>query len=285
MRFLLQFVAVFVAWAVGGTLATAVEGRWALQLVLSLAAAALALGTYAWVVRRTEHRPPPDLPRTGAGRALARGTAGGMLWFVAVIGVVAALGSYRVEGWGSVTTAFALLGLAVGAAAAEEVVFRGVLLRHLEARAGTWVALVVTAVLFGAVHLTNPAATTWGVTALTIEAGLSLGAAYVATRSLWLPVGLHLGWNFAMSGVFGTELSGNDTPTGLLDGVTSGPILLSGGAFGPEASLVAVASGIVLTIVLMRVAYRRGHVVPLPRRSDQGSDQGSSHATPATVAP
>lgn len=284
MRFLLQFVAVFVAWAVGGALATAVEGRWALQLVLGLAAAALALGTYAWVVRRTEHRPPPDLPRAGAGRSLARGTAGGVLWFAAVIGVIAALGAYRVEGWGSVTSMFALLGLAAAASATEEVVFRGVLLRHLEARAGTWVALVVTAVLFGAMHLTNPAATTWGATAIAIEAGLALGAAYVATRSLWLPVGLHLGWNFAAGGVFGTEVSGNDTATGLLDSVTSGPTLLSGGAFGPEASLVAVASGAVLTVVLMRVAYRRGRVVPLRRRSARPEDRTSEGVRPATVS-
>ena len=283
MRFLLQLVAVVAAWFVGGGIAFAVRDRWALAVAAGLAAAALALGAYAWVVRRTEHRPPADLPRSAALRTLARGTAGGVLWFAAVIGVVAALGAYRVEGWGSVTSAFALLAAAAAASATEEVVFRGVLLRHLEARAGTWVALVVTAVLFGAMHLVNPAATTWGAIAIAIEAGLALGAAYVATRSLWLPVGLHLGWNFAAGGVFGTEVSGNDTATGLLDGATSGPVLLSGGAFGPEASLVAVATGVVLTVVLVRVAYRRGHVVPL-RRSARPSDRAAAGAPTTSVS-
>ncbi|MBO3095887.1 CPBP family intramembrane glutamic endopeptidase [Cellulomonas dongxiuzhuiae] len=286
MRFLGQLLAVVAAWAIGGTLATAVADQWTLQLVLGLAAAALALGTYAWVVRRTERRSPVDLPLTGAIRPLVRGTAGGMLLFVAVIGIIAALGAYRVEGWGSVTTALALLGLAAAASATEEVVFRGVLLRHLESRTGTWGALAVTSVLFGAVHLTNPAATAWGATAITIEAGLMLGAAYVATRSLWLPIGLHMGWNFAAAGIFGTEVSGNDTATGLLDGVTSGPTLLSGGAFGPEASIVAVTAGLVLTIVLMRVAHRRGHIVPLPRRADRRTADRvtTDQAAPTTLS-
>ena len=93
-----------------------------------------------------------------------------------------------------------------------------------------------------------------------------LGAAYAATRRLWLPIGLHIGWNFAAGGVFGVTVSGTGASTGLLRGVTSGLVVLSGGAFGPEASLFAVLAGLVMTIAFLVLAHRRGRLVARPRR-------------------
>jgi membrane protease YdiL (CAAX protease family) len=92
-----------------------------------------------------------------------------------------------------------------------------------------------------------------------------LAAAYAATRSLWLPIGLHFGWNFAESGIFGTEVSGNGDTHGLLDASTSGAELITGGEFGPEASVYATLSGALLTVVFLWLARRRGHIVPRRR--------------------
>ncbi len=253
--------------ALGSAAVRAVDGSWALTLAVGVAAAALMVLVYGWVVRRTERRNPLEVGRAGAAGALARGTGLGVLVFAAVIGTIALAGGYRVEGWGSVTVAVGLVGFTAAAVAAEELLFRGVLQRHLEQRVGTWAALGVTAVLFGAMHLVNPNATIWGAVAIAIEAGGMLGAAYVATRTLWLPIGLHLGWNLAVAGIFGTQVSGNDTPQGLLDGATSGATLLSGGAFGPEASIVAVIACSAVTVALLRLAQRRGHIVPARRRA------------------
>lgn len=69
------------------------------------------------------------------------------------------------------------------------------------------------------------------------DAAPFLAIAYTATRSLWLPIGLHFAWNFTESGVFGTAVSGADGEHGLLRTVLSGPEVLTGGTFGPEASL------------------------------------------------
>ncbi|WP_136520608.1 CPBP family intramembrane glutamic endopeptidase [Cellulomonas telluris] len=286
MRLLAQLGAVGLATAVGSAAVMAVDGRWLPTLVLGIAAAALALVVYRWVVARTEHRPVVEVAPTGAAGATARGVALGALVFTAVIATVAVLGGYRVEGPGSATTALGLVGFMTVAAVTEELLFRGVLFRVVEERAGTWGALVLTAVLFGAVHLTNPGASLWGGTAVAIEAGAMLAAAYAATRTLWLPIGIHLGWNLVASGVFGTEVSGNGTPQGLLDGATSGPVLLSGGAFGPEASLPAVLAGVALTVVFLRLAHRRGRLVPRrARRSTPGATDGATAAgaPPATV--
>lgn len=269
MRLLKQLGTVFVVAFVGGQAVAAVDGSWLLTLLLGTAAAALAVVAYRWVVRRTEHRPPTELARDGAASATARGLLLGVLMFGSVIACIALTGGYRVDGWGSATVAVGFLGFTAAAAVTEELLFRGVLFRLLEERAGTAGALLATSVLFGAVHLTNPHATIWGAVAIAVEAGAMLGAAYAATRTLWLPIGLHFGWNFAAAGIFGTEVSGNDTPQGLLEGVTSGPLLLSGGAFGPEGSLFAVLAGAALAVVFLRVAHRRGRIVPARRRADR----------------
>jgi len=255
--------------AVAGKLVlAAVGGSWLLTLVLGVATAVLALLAYVWVVRRTEHRDPVEVALRGARSAVGRGVGIGVVMFLAVIASITLAGGYHVDGWGSVGVTLGLVGVTALAAVTEELVFRGILFRVLERRTGTWLALAVTSAMFGALHLLNPDATLWGAVAIAVEAGGVLGAAYVATRSLWLPIGIHFGWNFAVAGIFGTVVSGSATPQGLLLGSTSGPVLLSGGAFGPEASLSAVVAGLVMTAVFLRLAHRRGRLVPMRRRAE-----------------
>lgn len=265
MRLVKQLVVVVIASLVGSAVVAATHGRWWLTLLVGPAAAALSLAAYVWVVRRTEQREVTEVARRGAVRALTRGLVAGSLLFAGVIGVIALGGGYRVAGTGSLTAAAGLLGLLTAAAVAEEVIFRGVLLRVLESRLGTLGALGLTSTVFGALHLVNPGATLWGAVAVAAEGGLMLGAAYAATRTLWLPIGLHVGWNVTAAGVFGAEVSGSGVAQGLLHGVTSGPALLTGGAFGPEGSVVAVAAGLALTVVLLRLAHVRGRLVPRRR--------------------
>lgn len=283
MRLVKQLGAVAGVAVAGSAAVHAVQGSWPLAVAVGGAAAALMMLTYRWVVRRTEQRAVVELGPAAAARDVGRGFAGAMLLVAVVIGVIALLGGYRVDGWGSPAAAASFLGLTLAAVAAEELVFRGVLQRHLEHRAGTWIALAVTGLLFGAIHLVNPDATLWGALAIAVEAGGLLGAAYVATRTLWLPIGLHLGWNLGVGGVFSTVVSGADTPPGLLDGVTSGHVLLSGGAFGPEASIVAVLACSLGTVVLLRLARRRGHIVPRPRRAARPGDRPDDGARDRTA--
>lgn len=265
MRVLKQFGTVVVVAVVGSVGVGAAEQSWLLALVVGVVAAASVLLAYRWVVGRTEDRAVAETARVGALSAVTRGLAIGVAMFVLVIACLAAVGGYRVEGWGSLTAAAGFAGVTAIAVVAEELVFRGILFRVLEERAGTWISLVVTGLVFGAVHLVNPEATAWGALAIAVQAGFMLAAAYAATRTLWLPIGLHFGWNFAAAGIFGTEVSGSGAPQGVLAGTTSGPVLLSGGTFGPEGSVFAVAAGAVLTAVFLVLAHRRGRVVPRRR--------------------
>jgi hypothetical protein len=206
--------------------------------------------------------------RDGAAGAIVRGTLLGVALFGAVILNIAFLGGYEVRGLGSVPGAVGLFGFMAAAAVTEELLYRGVLFRIVEEWTGTWIALVSTSVLFGLAHLFNPNATWWGVLAIAIEAGGLLTAAYVATRRLWVPIGLHFGWNFAAGGIFSTEVSGSGTPQGLLDAVMSGPVAITGGDFGPEGSLYSVLFCVLAAIAFLWLARRRGHLVPR-RRADR----------------
>ncbi|WP_395243165.1 CPBP family intramembrane glutamic endopeptidase [Agromyces sp. MMS24-K17] len=235
-------------------------------LVMGPAMGVFVLWLYARFVGRVERRPVVELARPRV-RRLIIGALGGLALAAVTIGVIAMLGGYRITGAGTMAGALTIVGMMCAIAVAEEVLFRGVILQLLERATGTWIALAGSAVLFGLVHLLNPGATPWGAVAVAVEAGLMLGAAFVATRSLWLPIGLHLGWNVALVALFGSVSSGSDAQGSLVDAVTQGPVWLTGGAFGPEASLVAILACSAVTAGLLVWAQRNGRIVPRPRRT------------------
>ncbi|HLY58589.1 MAG TPA: CPBP family intramembrane glutamic endopeptidase, partial [Stellaceae bacterium] len=139
----------------------------------------------------------------------------------------------------------------------EELIFRGVLFRIVEEGCGTLAALAVSAAVFGGLHAWNPGASIASGTAIALEAGILFGLAYAGSRTLWLPIGLHFGWNFAEGGIFGGAISGFPAE-GLLDVKLSGPDILTGGAFGPEASLVTLAVCLATSLILLLAIVRHG---------------------------
>ena len=270
MRVVWQLVAVLTIALIGNQAVAAGQGNPWLTVGLGVLTAALGVLGYRWVVRRTERRPVTEVARQGAVAAGARGVLIGLALFGAVMLNIASAARYEINGLGSVTGAVTLFGVMTAAAVSEELLFRGILFRIIEERAGSWIALALSGLLFGLLHLANPDATLWGAIAIAIEAGGMLAAAYVATRKLWLPIGLHFGWNFAESGIFSTRISGTNTHQGLLDSTLSGPQLITGGDFGPEGSVYSVVWGVLLTVVFMWLAHRRGHIVPRRRRAGRG---------------
>lgn len=281
MRLVWQLLAVVAVTFLGSLATQAVDGSPWLTLVAGLLTAVASILVYGWVVRRTEHRPSVEVSLKGSGPGLALGTLLGLTLFGMVILNIAFLGHYTVDGLGSPMSAVGLLGFMAAAAATEELMFRGVLFRIIEGWTGTWIALTLTSLLFGGAHLLNPNASLWGAIAIAIEAGGMLTAAYVATRKLWIPIGLHFGWNVAGSSLFSTEVSGNNTPQGLLDATMSGPALVTGGDFGPEGSIYSVVFGVIATTVFMWLAYRRGYVVPMSRsaRAARAAQAAQTDAT------
>ncbi len=120
----------------------------------------------------------------------------------------------------------------------EELLFRGYVLQNLASGLNIWWGLGLSSILFAAAHSLNPGAS-WTAIAGLFAAGLFLGYAYMRTRQLWLPVGLHIGWNFFEGPVFGFPVSGLNIPH-LIQQAETGPDLWTGGAFGPEAGLIVI---------------------------------------------
>jgi uncharacterized protein len=267
VRMLVLTVVFFALIAVAGPIESAAAGHAVLGLVVGLVVAVVGVLAYRVLVGRLEHRPVEEAELGSARAGLLRGTGLGLLVFAVTIALIATAGGYRIAGWGSVSGMIATLGIMCGVAVTEELLFRGVLFRMLEKWTGTAAALALSGLLFGALHLFNPGATLWGALAIAAEAGVLLGAAYAATRSLWLPIGLHLGWNFAESGLFGATDSGSSFHGGLVRGVAHGPAVLSGGSFGPEASILAILVSVVASALLLRRAARDGRVVRAPWRT------------------
>jgi CAAX protease family protein len=227
----------------------------------SLVLAALLAGLYVVIVRWTEQRLARELA-PGVGYAMV-GTAFGLALFSTVFGLLYLLGVVRWQGVSAHFDVGPALAASIIAAVGEELAFRGVLFRMVAERFGTAAALVVSAAVFGLLHGFNPGATIVSTAAIAIEAGLLLGAAYALTRNLWFPIGLHLGWNFTEGGIFGTSVSGTTDGHGIFSVSLAGPRLLAGGAFGPEASLVAIAVGLAAAVVLIVLTVRRGNWISM----------------------
>jgi CAAX amino terminal protease family. len=225
-------------------------------LVLAIGA---LLGYYSFV-RIVEKRPVVELLSRGCLREAVAGAAIGVGLFSAVIGILFLLGSYSATAAKTSSTVVPALMTAVMAGVTEELLIRAVAFRILESWLGSWLALGTSALLFGLMHFPNPQATALSSVAIALEAGVMLAAAYMVTRRVWLAVGIHVAWNFTQSGIFGVPTSGVDS-TGYLEGHLHGPSLLSGGAFGPEASIVAVAVCLAVGLYFLRVANAKGHIL------------------------
>ncbi len=135
----------------------------------------------------------------------------------------------------------------------EELAFRGYILQRLARAWGLPAAVVVSALVFAMVHVFNPNVQPLAMVSL-FAAGLLLAFAYVVSRSLWLPIGLHIGWNLAEMHLLGFAGSGASKPA-LLRSVVHGPEWVTGGAFGPEGGVVGLTAT-VMGIIILLAGYR-----------------------------
>jgi membrane protease YdiL (CAAX protease family) len=121
----------------------------------------------------------------------------------------------------------------------EEIVFRGYLLQNMAEGMGLRTAVLLSCILYGLVHAANPNAGLLS-TAIIVLFGFLRIYGYLATKQLWLSIGMHTGWNFFQGPVFGYAASGQDSSITLFQHTEVGPAWLTGGAFGPEASLITI---------------------------------------------
>lgn len=260
MRILLLGAIIFFMMMLNNTFMQALKEKPLASILVTLGMGLAAMAVYAGWARFVERRAVGELSLAGAGREWAMGAAIGAGLITACVLALAALGMYRVEGLNSLIFLLPAASMALSSGTFEELFFRGVLFRSVEDLFGSWIAVAASSLLFGLVHLLNPAGTLAGAVYISIEAGLLLAAAYLITRRLWIGIGLHMAWNYTLSGVFSGIVSGGDSDPGLIKAVITGPELLTGGAFGLESSVFALVFCTSAGVILMAIAVRRGHV-------------------------
>lgn len=190
---------------------------------------------------------------------LGIGLAGGMAAACLVLGPPLMVGAARMVAtpgdpgsWGSV--AFLAVALAMGAAG-EEMLFRGYGFQVLMAAAGPFAAILPVGVVFALLHGANPHATVFGIVN-TAGFGILFGYAYWRSRDLWLPIGLHFGWNVVLP-LFGVNLSGLAMNVTGYSMAWSAGKLWSGGDYGPEASVLTSAALVALWVFVAKAPVRR----------------------------
>ena len=219
------------------------------SVALEVGILATTTGGSTWLMLRWMER----RPFVSIGFVWRHKSPGEIGWgFAAGVGLVGALtavewgsGAIRYESAGDAGTglvAFAVVTvILVISATTEETLFRGYAFQRLLEGSNGAVAVAVSSVVFGYLHARNPHATQLSILN-TVLAGVLLGLAYWKTRALWLPIGFHFGWNWALL-VFGHPVSGlvvAEMPWHAVP--ASGLIWVHGGSYGPEGGIVATAA-------------------------------------------
>jgi membrane protease YdiL (CAAX protease family) len=237
-----------------------------------LVACTAARGCYATAVWLGEGRRPRELALRPALPGLVVGVVLGLLMMAVLMGILAVTGLYDITVVGA-TPAWPGLGLALQAAVTEELWMRALLLRLLWRAFGPVPAFAVSALVFAALHLANPGATVLAGATVAV-AGLMFSALFALTGRLWVPIGLHLAWNFAQGYLFGAAVSGGDLG-GSIAVSTARPgaaASLTGGTFGPEASvfallLVTAVTAGALALTLRTAGYTPSAAIPTSQPS------------------
>ena len=244
-----SFILSFLMYGVALAISDAITTPW-ISCVAATALSAAMIALYALVVKWFEQQPARDIPASRITPDTLKGLGIGVGFFIVVVGIMFASGLYRFGAIGTddpadiIVSFFGFLMVGVG----EEIVFRGVIFRWIDEKWGFAAALIASSLLFGLMHIFQPAATLWSSFAIAVEAGLLLGAAYKYSGTLWLPIGIHWAWNFTQGNIFGFAVSGSDAGEALIQASVSGPDILTGGAFGAEASVISLLVGLALSL-------------------------------------
>ncbi len=145
----------------------------------------------------------------------------------------------------------------------EELSSRGYQLQNLADGINLFWGVILSSAIFASLHLFNPSASLMAVIGLFLS-GLFLAYGYLATRRLWLSIGLHIGWNFFESSVFGFQVSGYSGWPRLIHQTVNGNSFITGGDFGPEAGLVLLPGLLLGALLIYLYTHRRDRNHPQP---------------------
>lgn len=230
------------------------------NLLKGLFVSASCVLSYILFFKKYDKRAVTEFAAKGLAKNLIIGASIGFILQSLTILVIYLNGSYSVISINPVSFILIPFALMFTVAIIEEILVRGIIFRIMEEKLGSYVSLTVSSLLFGVLHLANPHSTLISSICIT-TAGFLMGAAFIYSRNLWMPIALHFAWNFTQSGIYGAITSGNEKTKSLLEAKIQGPEFITGGAFGPEGSIQAIVFCAIGTIIILILSRKQNKII------------------------
>lgn len=247
----------------GETFVSRADSPSAARLVAIIVGSIAMLAVYALAVALAERRTPHELSLLRAPLDLVIGGLIGGALIALIVGIMW-IGKWVTIAPTPITHVMESLKEAIQSGVIEEVLVRLIVFRLLWRATSVWPALVLTALLFGGLHLSNPGATLFSALCLVAGEGVSAGL-YLLTGRIWMSIGMHAAWNFVQGWVFGAAVSGLDVFAGgpfqtlPVSGVDS---TLSGAGFGPESTIASLCVSLAASALSLGFAWKQGRLNP-----------------------
>ncbi|MBB4807371.1 membrane protease YdiL (CAAX protease family) [Chryseobacterium defluvii] len=238
------------------------------NLIVTIISTILAVGAYIYLYKVYEKRNITEFSKNNIFKNLIIGALLGAILQSLTILFIYIKGGYSIISINPLLYIISPLTMAFASATFEEILFRGIIFRITEEKLGSYISLLISAIIFGLLHFTNPNSSIGSSIGLAIQAGLLLGAAYIYSRNLWFPIAIHFAWNFTQSGVFGATISGIKASKSLIVSNINGENWYTGGQFGPEGSIQATIFCFTATLILMVLCHKKRRIIkPYWKRS------------------
>ncbi|MEJ7827225.1 MAG: type II CAAX endopeptidase family protein [Segetibacter sp.] len=231
------------------------------NLIKGIIASIAVIIAYNLFYRKIENREVTEISVKGIAKNLTLGIIIGVTLQCLTVLVIYLDNGFKVLSINPVSFIIIPLTVAFTVAIFEEILIRGILFRIIEEKLGSYIALIISTIIFGSLHLINSNSSLISATCVAIEAGHLLGAAYIYTRNLWFPIAIHFAWNFMQSGILGAITSGNEKTNSLLTTQITGVKIITGGEFGPEGTLQATIFCLIATIVLLYLNIKKDKLI------------------------
>ncbi|RKR10072.1 hypothetical protein C8C83_1741 [Flavobacterium sp. 90] len=230
------------------------------NLLKGLFVSASCIFSYILFFKKYDKRTVTELATKGLFKNITIGVLIGFILQSLTILVMYLNGNYSVVNINPISFILIPFAIMFTVAIIEEILVRGIIFRIMEEKLGTYISLTFSSILFGVLHLANPNGTLISSICIT-TAGFLMGAAFIYSRNLWMPIALHFAWNFTQSGIYGAITSGNEKTSSLLTAKIQGPEFITGGEFGPEGSLQAIAFCALGTIILLILIHKENKII------------------------
>ncbi len=229
-------------------------------LISAVISSAVGIACYWAIFKLYEKRKITEIGTQGIGRNLLTGIALGFTLMSLTILVIYLSGDYKIVALNAITHLLPAFAMAISSAILEEILFRGILFRIVEEKLGSYISLLISALIFGLLHLMNPNSSLLIGIGLAIQAGLLLGVLYMYSRNLWLPIAVHFAWNFTLGGIWGAPVSGVSLEKTLITSTFQGNELITGGSFGSEGSVQATLFCLIATTVFFVLCKKQNKI-------------------------